>query len=78
MSHEQCTGAPLFGWGIDAVHTSSPWVQVILEGAVEPLVACLANKRKSAQLQSTAAAALLDIARQSPAQASRILDAGEG
>ena len=50
--------------------------QVVLEGAVEPLVACLANKRKSAQLQSRAAAALLDIAKHGSAQAARVVDAG--
>ena len=52
-------------------------VQVMWEGAVEPLVACIASKRVSAQMQCTASAALLDIAKHGPEQAARIVDAGE-
>ena len=52
-------------------------LQVMLEGAIVPLVACLSNKRKSVQLQSTAAAALSDIAKHGPELAARVAEAGE-
>ena len=53
-------------------------MQVMLEGAIDPLVGCLSSKCKSLQLQSTAAAALSDIAKHGPSLAARVAEAGTG
>ena len=49
----------------------------MLEGAIDTLVACLSSKCKSLQLQSTAAAALSDIAKHGPSLALRVAEAGK-